>query len=415
MPPRSHNLYIRKRKKRRISNANSILNGLIRLIIIIALARYGGPTRFGIISFFTIFYFFLLIMDNLWIRQILTREINRKKSSFDYLSTVRIIIGNGIIMRILLSLVTIIFLWINTLIINRPIITEVSFYISIGLILMAIYLSFEMTPKLSLKGNYNTSLLLLRKIAVLVLIFLIIFLTGTIPRLYKLVLIPGFLIAAWAAYSSMKTVKPIFKINFELWRKVGKAFKFLGLPAILIFFYFHVSYLMLLYIKGFHELGAYGAAINLTESLGFFLIPLTVSISPSPLILKHLKAYGRIFRVKLGYLLLIILIAIGVTIFSRSIISTVYGKQFLGITPALSILIWAEVLVFIGIVNSFISFAKRNRIMNLVFMGIAVLINVSLNLILIPKYGFVGTAIATLISYGVWPNNKILYINYIRA
>lgn len=318
-------------------------------------------------------------------------------------------------MRILLSLVTIIFLWINTLIINRPIITEISFYISIGLILMAIYLSFKMTPKLSLKGNYNTGLLLLRKIAVLVLIFLIIFLKGITIGLYRLVLIPAFLIAIWAVYSSMKTVKPIFKINFELWREVGKEFKSLGLVAILMFFYFYADYLMLLYIKGFHDLGAYGAATNLTESLGFFLIPLTVSISPPPLILKHLKAYGRIFRVKLGYLLLIILIAIGVTIFSRSIISTIYGKQFLGITPALSILIWAEVLVFIGIVNNFISFAKRSRIINLTFMGIAVLINIFLNLILIPKYGFVGAAIATLISYAIWPNNKILYINYIRA
>jgi O-antigen/teichoic acid export membrane protein len=94
-------------------------------------------------------------------------------------------------------------------------------------------------------------------------------------------------------------------------------------------------------------------------------------------------------------------IAVPVTIFSNQIIQLLFGNEFSPASPVLTIYIWAGVSVFLGVASS--QFLINENLTKLSFSRTfaGMVVNVILNLILIPIYGIVGSAIATLISYTI--------------
>ena len=398
---------------RKINRGTSrrILNNFLRLLILIILARHFGPEGFGIVSFLEIFFFFFLIMNYFWIEPTLMRELNISRDNIDCLRRRRIIIGNGIIIRLLLALVTIAFLWVNTAIISHPMITEISCYVSISLVLMAFYFSSEMVLQLNPEGKNGIGNLVLRKILILGVIFFVIIFKDRFWSLYKLVLIPGALLLFWVGYSSLRLTKPILKIDFGLWRKIARNFKSMGLTAVFIFLYLFIRYFMLLYMKGFEQLGSYCAASNLVEGLSIFLIPLVSYLSLQSRRYRGLGLLGiisRAYRFRFNLLLLIIPVAFMVMLFPGVVISAIYGKQFLSSYAAIAFLICAEGFVFLGVFNLFFSFAVRSQRMNFIFMAAAILINVFSTFFMIIRFGFIGVAIATFGSCAIWPNDKVI-------
>jgi O-antigen/teichoic acid export membrane protein len=99
----------------------------------------------------------------------------------------------------------------------------------------------------------------------------------------------------------------------------------------------------------------------------------------------------------------IIPVAVIFTIFSDQLTLGFYGREFLSSSLALRILIWAEVFVFMGVVNNSILVSTNQQKLDPLFTGASAVINVILNVILIPRYSFVGAAIASLVSYSIGP------------
>ena len=89
--------------------------------------------------------------------------------------------------------------------------------------------------------------------------------------------------------------------------------------------------------------------------------------------------------------------------FPERIITIFYGKDFLSSSPALCVLIWAEVFVFMGVVNNSILISANKQKIDPIFTGTSALVNIILNLILIPKYSYTGAAVASLIAYSAGP------------
>src|SRR3546814_10463593 len=65
----------------------------------------------------------------------------------------------------------------------------------------------------------------------------------------------------------------------------------------------------------------------------------------------------------------------------------------------LMIHIWASIFVFMRAVLSKWLIAEELYIFSLVTHGSAAIVNVAINIALIPKFGGVGAAVATLVSY----------------
>jgi len=92
-------------------------------------------------------------------------------------------------------------------------------------------------------------------------------------------------------------------------------------------------------------------------------------------------------------------IILPMALFSDKIVSLLYGKVYNQSSQALTVLIWSVIFVFLG--NASKRWFLAENLQHLLFVRtfLGLIINILLNIVLIPAYGIKGAAIATLISY----------------
>ncbi len=166
--------------------------------------------------------------------------------------------------------------------------------------------------------------------------------------------------------------------------------------------YMKVDKIILKVMLGDAAVGLYDAAVRLCE--GWYFIPVAISSSLFPAIISARKISRRLYDSRLQKLYdllawISILIAIPVSLFSRQIVQFLYGIKFIEAAPVLMIYIWAGVPVFLGAANSQYLITENYTKISFARTLAGMIINIALNIILIPIYGIKGAAIATLISY----------------
>jgi PST family polysaccharide transporter len=92
-------------------------------------------------------------------------------------------------------------------------------------------------------------------------------------------------------------------------------------------------------------------------------------------------------------------IAVFITIFAGPIVLTLFGEQYGGAAAILQIHIWGGIFIFQRAVASKWMIAEDLFMFSFVSHGVGALLNIVLNLVLIPHWGAIGSAVATVISY----------------
>jgi PST family polysaccharide transporter len=194
-------------------------------------------------------------------------------------------------------------------------------------------------------------------------------------------------------------------LAFALDKVLAKDLMVRGWPLIfsgfMIMIYMRIDQIMLGEMVNDHEVGMYSAALKLSEI--WYIIPAIICNSFFPSIIDgkklsqkiYLKKFQRLFDI---LFLISLLIAVGVTIFSDQIIDILYGEQYSGAAIILTIHIWAAVFVFVGVGGTNFFIIENLQIKTFTRTALGAVLNIILNLILIPKFFAVGAAIATLIS-----------------
>jgi O-antigen/teichoic acid export membrane protein len=97
-----------------------------------------------------------------------------------------------------------------------------------------------------------------------------------------------------------------------------------------------------------------------------------------------------------------ILAAVVIAFSRRTILTFLFGPQFIASCPLLLLLAWSIPLDFVAsyLSNAFLAWGMEKKI--LFCTGIGACTNVVLNLIFIPRYGARGAAVDTLLSYAVF-------------
>ena len=182
----------------------------------------------------------------------------------------------------------------------------------------------------------------------------------------------------------------------------------LGLVLFLNQFYFRIDTVMLGVLASESEVGLYSVAFNLME--GTFFIPTIVMAAIFPG-LSQAKQFPVYFR-KGAILLTLSGIAGGVAVFflADSIIRLFFAQEFQHSAAILHILSLAIPLVFLGyLMTQSLVALDHNRIYLVITSG-GVLINVLLNLWLIPEHGASGAAVATVITEALIPLSCFILI-----
>jgi len=175
----------------------------------------------------------------------------------------------------------------------------------------------------------------------------------------------------------------------------------LGLTVILVSIYYKSDYVILGCLRGTTEVGFYNAAYVIVNAMIF--IPTTLSTT----LLPRLSYLSENDKVKLEYVYKRTFkylffagfgLAFGTIAVSSDLIASIYPDEFAASYHALNILIWALALIFINSMqgNMLVALGKQKLLPYIT--GAAAVINISLNLIAIPRFGMQGAAFTTVLA-----------------
>ncbi len=378
--------------------SDKIFKGLIGLIIGALIARYLGPTRYGTLNYAISFVSLIYVFGTLGLDNIVIREIVHDPKRKDLLlgTAFNLSLIGGLIVFLVSLLVICLIKPHDKLTITLVMIIAFGYVFQAFNVIDLWFQSQLQVKYTAICSNVVVFLFFLAKIILVILhgslitlaIILsleIIFSSIGIFVTYKLL---GFTLRSWRF--SSKTALSLLKDSWPL-----------ILSGLAIMVYMRIDQIMIGNIIGEREVGIYSSAVRISEI--WYFIPMAIFSSFYPKMIEYRKVAQHLyfkrfqqlfnFMVILGYS-----VAISFVFFSKSIINFVFGTQYLQAANILSIHIWTGVFVSLGVASSQFLLAENYTKLLFYRTTLGAIINIVLNLALIPRYGGVGAAIATLIS-----------------
>ncbi len=403
---------------------NGVATNLLSFFALLYIARYLGPEKYGMYTFAFAFIYFFSFIPDMGVHQILVREAAKEPERAGKL------IGNGTIMQVCLSIVALFLAVVLINVIDFPQSTKNALYLaSLGLLISGTG-AYGIIYEAKLRMEYSLLFNLANRIVFVVFIFLAIENHSKLNGSELNVLILASVLATFIhnllmILFSKKLVKVSFDVDISLMKQLLKEAVPIAIASVFTIIYFRIDVLMLSFLRGDTEVGIYSAAYRLTDALVF--LPTVLTTSTFPLMSKYYKdsfdsfgfAYSRTFK----YLFATgLLIAVLVTFASDKITSIVYGPEYQSSAIALQVLIWATAIMFITTLISTTCISSGNQQIASKRAILAALLNVILNLILIPWIGYIGAAIATVLStfgamiFGLsWIHKNLLHENLLKG
>lgn len=382
-----------------------IIVSVSSIILSVFIARSLGDVAFGKYSFALAFVSFYAIFLDLGYNTLLVREVARsKENASKYVS-------NMVSFRLILSLIIFVLVVVTITVMGYPSETKNIVYLfGIYVLLSAFSDVFKLTFRAFERMKYETFIALASNIVRVSVGLFVLFLGYgllEVAIVFIFSAIVDFIISFLICEKRFVKYKLEFDVAF--FKSTIKLALPLGTLSVFALIYNRIDTIMLSVMKGDAVVGWYNAASNLTY--GFKPIPHLFMSALLPVMSYYyisskssLKvAYNKAFK----YLFMLGLpISLGTMLLSDKIIFFFYGPLFSDSIIALQILAWDILLIFLYACSAFllVSIDKQKQMM--LIAGCTALINIILNLILIPSYSYVGSAIATIIAEG------FLFVSY---
>jgi len=378
-----------------------IVQKIFSFLYFILIARMIGVEDIGkyvfALSFTTIFSVFI----DLGLSPVLTREGAKDTSRLKhYLNN---IVGVKAVLSTLTYLAVV--LMIN-LIGKEPLVKELVYLSGLIMVLDSFYLSFYAVFRACQNLKYEAIGMIVGQviifgtgIAVLFLHLPLHFLIGSILMgsifnfIYSLLLI-----------NKKLDFKPHLRYDKDILKMLFKIAAPFAIAGIFARVYGYIDTVLLSTLAGDKAVGWYSAGYKITFALQFIPMAFAAAIFPamSNYFVKNKKLLAKTFEKSMHYLMIIALpVTFGVVVLAPELIVAVYGLEFLPTALALQILIFSLVFNFLGFPLGSLLNACNRQTVNTINMGITMVVNVVLNLILIPLFGaqaYLGAAIAALVS-----------------
>lgn len=371
---------------------------ILNFFVTIAVIRYLGPDQFGLYSYAISFYGLFVAFVSLGLESISIRELVKHPEQRDE------ILGSVFYTQLLGAVITISLIALTLLITSEALLTSV-------LILIISVSSFFQTFNVidyyfrsTVKAKYSVYVLFTSVLLVSLIKFALIIIKA--PLIYFIIAFAlEFVFNAigyFIVYHLQKLKIVQWKFDKELAISLLEDSWPLILSGVVVSIYMKVDQVLIKNMLDVKEVGYYAAAVRLSES--WYFIPVAISNALFPAIVNAKNISRELYLTRLQKLYDILAwIAIGISIpvsfFSAEIINLLYGSKYLSSAPILTIYIWAGAAVFLGVASSQYLVTENLTKISLMRTSLGMIANVILNIIFIPQYGIVGSAVATLISY----------------
>jgi len=381
---------------------DKIINLFFVFITNIIVARYLGPESFGIIAYAMALISIFSVATHLGLVGIVVKDIVTLPSQTHE------ILGTVFYLKLFSSLIAFFILFLIALLTEELFTTN--FYILLitsFIILLKPFEVIEFWFNAKIKLKYSSLAKILSQIVSSIFKILLVLLSMNIiwfafANLFQFIIITFSFVYIFKKYTNIELKHLSF--SSEKAKMFFKRSWPLMLGTLFTLIYLKIDILMINHLLNSKQAGIYSVASSLSEIWYFIPTILVSSLFPKIVELKNKNNLQYKKRLQQFYDLLFILsivIAILTTIFAEGIINQLYGKEYIESSYVLQIHIWAGIFIFLRALFSNWIILENIVIFSLITQGIGCIINVLLNLFMIPKYGIIGAAYATLISYAI--------------
>ncbi|MBI5022310.1 MAG: flippase [Ignavibacteriales bacterium] len=377
---------------------DKIFRLVVGLFVNVWIARYLGPAQFGILSYALSFAAIIGAIAPLGLDSIVVRELVKDAGRKEYL------LGTTLVLRFtsgifVMLIATSIYLF-NTSVDGQTL--TLILIISAGYLFQAFdAIDYWFQSKVKSKFTViakDSAFFIISLLKVIALIANAPLIAFAILATVEIMLGS---IALWIAYRYDGFKLRTWKYNLHYTRVLLKDSFPLAIASIAIAIYMRIDQVILGSLLGSSAVGIYSAAVRLVEI--WYFIPTSFTISIFPMIVEAKKNNMKLYHRRLQQLydimsFISILLAIGVTIFSKEIILLFYGVKYIESAYILSIYVWTGVAVFLGVASSQYLMAENRTSISLYRTLLGMCVNVAANIILIPRIGIIGSGIAALLA-----------------
>ena len=367
------------------------------LVVGIWVARYLGPNDFGVLNYALAYTALFIIFVKIGLDQIIVREVVKKPRLTNYL------MGTAFVLKLIGSIIAIVLVCFSLYVIEIDRLTKtVIFIISAGFILQ----SFDVIDFFYQAKVLSKYVVIARNSA---------FILGSLLKVYLILYKYSVVYFAIAnivdlAFSGLFLVI-IYKHtghSIKKWRysskKAIELLRFswpLALSLFLISIHMKVDQVMIGNMLDVEQVGIYSVAVRLAEFWIFIPGILVSTLMPYFVNLRETNNKLYHYRLMQLYSLMFwmgIFVGLVTIIWGEDIIRLLFGKAYLGAYDALVFNIWNGVFISQAIARGIWMLSENLQMYRLYNNLIAVLLNISVNLLLIPKVGIAGAALATLVT-----------------
>jgi O-antigen/teichoic acid export membrane protein len=369
------------------------------LLVGVWVARYLGPDRFGLLSYTGAFVALFSALANLGLDGIVVRNIVRDPVCRDET------LGTAFVLKVMGGAITLA-LTMLTIILLRPGETLTHWLVGItsaGMVFQAFdtidfWFQSQVRSKFTVyaKNSAFLCITLVKIVLILVKAPLVAFAWAGSAEIVLGAI--GMALAYGVSGSRLTAWRGSVRLARELLRDSWP----LILSSVVIMIYMRIDQVMLGEMVGDAEVGVYSAAVRLAEV--WYFIPMAVLSSVFPSVVEARAVsdelfYGRLQKLYNLMALMGYIVAVPVTFVAGWVVQLLFGPAYAAAGPMLAVLIWAGLFTNLGVArSSFLTAMNWTRVYFLT-VSLGCVINVLLNLFLIPRYGGMGAVTASCVAY----------------
>lgn len=366
------------------------------------IARYLGPGNYGIINYVFAFVGIFTFIAQLGVATVLMRELARYPEKRDILmgTSFRLLLASGALAFILVASSA--FFFENSFFIRSLIILYSSTFLWTALGIIPVFFQSTVQAKLNVRASMIAAIVVtVMKVALIlsgkgiIWLILIFVLDSLLSNALAVVYYKkyGYKIMTWRF--DFTTAKTILVSSWLMMLAASASHLFMKIDQVMVKYYL-----------GEVSVGLYAAAVRLVEV--WYFVPGLICGSLFPAIINAKKINEVIYKKRLDRLYMLlggiaVLIAVPSTLLAPWVVKMLFGSAFAGSAGILRIYVWSGVGLFLlwGYQQYLMS---EDRLMVIFYLYLSsMLLNIVLNIVLIPKFGLNGAAWATLFSYSAGP------------
>jgi O-antigen/teichoic acid export membrane protein len=388
---------------------SNLLMPIASMALVVAISRLGGVEMLGAYSYLLTFFFIGQTCATAGLHIIVTRDVAREpEAAGAYLAAANAI---GILATTALSLI----LLPPFMYAVPETATRVGLVLTAAAIFPTVVITFGESVLLAFEHAADFVVIELVEVAVRAVVA-----TALVMMGYGIVVIAAVILvcrlgtaAAIIASVRRRGAAISFRIDRDRFRELAREVPIVGAIPIVNALYWRSDTLLLTWLRGLADVGFYGAATRLLDVTRSMPQAYARALYPllSRLHQQDPDEFLLLCRQSLTWILAgTVPLSLVISGLSDQIITTIYGADLGPAANALRILAWVIVPYSLSNTLAQILFASRNQSADLKVNLIATTFSVAVNLVLVPRLGFVGTSIAALLTVSLHVSLQYLFV-----